>query len=221
MRSWSPTRSPRIQRRASPHARSNGEADHTNVCGRGGRRAGASRRARRGARPDPRVTCGAGMPYRIAEISASYWHPLLFRSCPPPRLPALWKRAYHKFCDWMGGVVYEDPWLAGAITASPTARIGAAGRPSAGARASQHDDRIRPGGTPIFMAAGCVFARMGHWIGNRRNSVRSAFQFGTRPLLNPREPDFRAWKRRLMTLHEGDVAAQPVQPDRVLLHGGA
>ena len=26
---------------------------------------------------------------------------------------ALWKRAYHKFRDWLGGVVYEDPWLAG------------------------------------------------------------------------------------------------------------
>ena len=25
----------------------------------------------------------------------------------------MWKRAYHKFCDWLGGVVYEDPWLAG------------------------------------------------------------------------------------------------------------
>ncbi len=26
---------------------------------------------------------------------------------------ALWKRAYHKFSEWLGGVVYEDPWLAG------------------------------------------------------------------------------------------------------------
>ena len=25
----------------------------------------------------------------------------------------MWKRAYHKFGELLGGVVYEDPWLAG------------------------------------------------------------------------------------------------------------
>jgi len=40
---------------------------------------------------------------------------------------ALWKRGYHKFCDWMGGVVTRLRGSPAAITASPTARIGAAG----------------------------------------------------------------------------------------------
>ena len=59
------------------------------------------------------VTCGAGMPYRIAEISARYgvyYYPIVSSA---RAFRALWKRAYHKFCDWLGGVVYEDPWLAG------------------------------------------------------------------------------------------------------------
>src|SRR6185312_2721245 len=59
------------------------------------------------------VTCGAGMPYRIAEIAARYgvyYYPIVSSA---RAFRALWKRAYHKFRDWLGGVVYEDPWLAG------------------------------------------------------------------------------------------------------------
>ncbi|MCZ6524913.1 MAG: nitronate monooxygenase, partial [Alphaproteobacteria bacterium] len=59
------------------------------------------------------VTCGAGMPYRIAEIAAKYgvsYYPLVSSA---RAFRALWKRAYFRFADWLGGVVYEDPWLAG------------------------------------------------------------------------------------------------------------
>src|SRR5579883_2201089 len=59
------------------------------------------------------VTCGAGMPYRIAEVTARYnvhYYPIISSA---RAFRALWKRAYHKFRDWLGAVVYEDPWLAG------------------------------------------------------------------------------------------------------------
>ena len=59
------------------------------------------------------VTCGAGMPYRLAEICARYgvhYYPIVSSG---RAFNALWKRAYHKFQDWLGAVVYEDPWLAG------------------------------------------------------------------------------------------------------------
>src|SRR6476661_7000090 len=59
------------------------------------------------------VTCGAGMPDRIAETAARYgihYYPIVSSS---RAFRALWKRAYHKFHDGLGGVVYEDPWLAG------------------------------------------------------------------------------------------------------------
>ena len=57
------------------------------------------------------VTCGAGMPYRLAEICARYgvhYYPIVSSG---RAFNALWKRAYHKFQDWLGAVVYEDPWL--------------------------------------------------------------------------------------------------------------
>ena len=53
------------------------------------------------------------MPYRLAEIAARYgvyYYPIISSS---RAFRALWKRAYHKFSELMGAVVYEDPWLAG------------------------------------------------------------------------------------------------------------
>jgi NAD(P)H-dependent flavin oxidoreductase YrpB (nitropropane dioxygenase family) len=59
------------------------------------------------------VTCGAGMPYRVAEIAARhgvYYYPIVSSA---RAFKALWKRSYHKAPEFLGGVVYEDPWLAG------------------------------------------------------------------------------------------------------------
>src|SRR4029077_15241581 len=59
------------------------------------------------------VTCGAGMPYKIAEIAAHYkvhYYPIVSSA---RAFRALCLRAYHKYRDWLGAVVYEDPWLAG------------------------------------------------------------------------------------------------------------
>src|SRR5258706_389860 len=59
------------------------------------------------------VPCGAGMPYKTAEICARYgvYYSPIVSSARAFR--ALWKRAYHRFPEWLGAVVYEDPWLAG------------------------------------------------------------------------------------------------------------
>ena len=88
------------------------------------------------------VTCGAGMPYRIAEICARYgvhYYPIVSSG---RAFRALWKRAYHKFRDWLGGVVYEDPWLAGGHNGITNSEDPAATRAalSAGARAAQPDE---------------------------------------------------------------------------------
>ena len=53
--------------------------------------------------------CPTGSP-RSAPAMASTTIRSSRRRAPSARL---WKRAYHKFRDWLGGVVYEDPWLAG------------------------------------------------------------------------------------------------------------
>jgi nitronate monooxygenase len=59
------------------------------------------------------VTCGAGMPYKLSEIAAHYgvhYYPIISSA---RAFRALWKRAYSKASEWLGAVVYEDPWLAG------------------------------------------------------------------------------------------------------------
>src|SRR3954453_6465505 len=59
------------------------------------------------------ITCGAGMPYRLSDIAARfnvYYSPIISSA---RAFNALWKRAYSKSAELLGGVVYEDPWLAG------------------------------------------------------------------------------------------------------------
>ena len=59
------------------------------------------------------ITCGAGMPYRLSEIAARFnvhYYPIVSSS---RAFNALWRRAYSKVSHLLGGVVYEDPWLAG------------------------------------------------------------------------------------------------------------
>ena len=161
------------------------------------------------------VTCGAGMPYRIAEICARYgvhYYPIVSSA---RAFRALWKRAYHKFRDWLGGVVYEDPWLAGGHNGL-----------------SNSEDPLKPenpyprvlelrrlmaaecglADTPIFMAGGIWFLREWEdWIDSPELGP-IAFQFGTRPLLTQESPISNAWKQRLMTLQEGDVFLNRFSP---------
>ena len=50
------------------------------------------------------ITCGAGMPYRLSDIAARfnvYYYPIVSSA---RAFRALWKRAYHKFGEWLGGV---------------------------------------------------------------------------------------------------------------------
>ena len=59
------------------------------------------------------ITCGAGMPYKLSEIAAKYdvhYYPIVSSM---RAFKILWKRSYSKTTEWLGGVVYEDPWKAG------------------------------------------------------------------------------------------------------------
>ena len=127
------------------------------------------------------VTCGAGMPYRIAEISARYgvhYYPIVSSA---RAFRALWKRAYHKFRDWLGGVVYEDPWLAGGhngITNSEDPNRPEPALPRR-PRAAQPDDRIRPRrDADLHGRRGVVPARMGGLDRQSRTSARSPSSSG-------------------------------------------
>ena len=160
------------------------------------------------------VTCGAGMPYRIAEICSRYgadYYPIISSA---RAFRALWKRAYHKFRDWLGAVVYEDPWLAGGhngITNSEDPERPESPYP----RVLELRKMMREFGldeVPIIMAGGVWCLREWEdWIDNPELGP-IAFQFGTRPLLTKESPISDAWKRKLLTLKEGDVFLNRFSP---------
>ncbi|MCH8111854.1 MAG: nitronate monooxygenase [Proteobacteria bacterium] len=160
------------------------------------------------------VTCGAGMPYRIAQIAATFgisYYPIVSSS---RAFRALWKRAYHKFSDMLGGVVYEDPWLAGGhngLSNSEDPETPEDPYP----RVVELRSKMREyglGETPIIMAGGVWYLREWQdWFDNKELGP-IAFQFGTRALLTKECPISDAWKAKLVTLKEGDVFLNHYSP---------
>ncbi len=160
------------------------------------------------------LTCGAGMPYRLSEIAARFgvhYYPIVSSG---RAFAALWKRAYHKAAGLLGGVVYEDPWLAGGhnglsngedplLPESPFPRVLALRRQM---RAFGLDD------TPIIMAGGVWWLEEWEdWIDNPELGP-IAFQFGTRPLLTTESPIGESWKQRLLGLRKGDISLNRFSP---------
>lgn len=160
------------------------------------------------------VTCGAGMPYKLSEIAAEYgvhYYPIVSSM---RAFRALWKRAYSKTVELLGGIVYEDPWLAGGHNGL-----------------SNGEDPTKPGDpyprvaelrtfmnemglhhVPIIMAGGAWHLKdWEHWLDNPEIGP-VAFQFGTRPLLTQEYPISEAWKRKLMMLKPGDVFLNRFSP---------
>ncbi len=160
------------------------------------------------------ITCGAGMPYRVAEIAAQYdvyYYPIVSSA---RAFRALWKRAYHRFANLLGGVVYEDPWRAGGhnglsnsedpnVPEDPFPRVLAL-------RQLMNECGLHQ--TPIIMAGGVWFLReWADWIDNPELGP-VAFQFGTRPLLTQESPISAQWKQRILNLKPGDVFLNRFSP---------
>ncbi|MFN3075464.1 MAG: NAD(P)H-dependent flavin oxidoreductase [Alphaproteobacteria bacterium] len=160
------------------------------------------------------VTCGAGMPYRVADLCAGYgvyYYPIVSSA---RAFRALWKRSYHRQREWLGGVVYEDPWLAGGHNGLSNVENPAEPQPPFG-RVLELRQAMRDLGAaeiPIFMAGGVWCLREWQdWIGNP-DLGPIAFQFGTRPLLTRESPVSDAWKRRLVTMKPGEVLLHRFSP---------
>ena len=160
------------------------------------------------------VTCGAGMPYKLAEISAEYkvhYYPII-SSMRAFRL--LWMRSYNKVQEWLGGVVYEDPWKAGGhnglsnkedpkIPQDPYPRV---------KELRTFMNSIGLNDTPIIMAGGVWHIKeWEHWLDNPEIGP-IAFQFGTRPIVTQESPVSDVWKKRLLNLKEGDVYLNKFSP---------
>jgi nitronate monooxygenase len=160
------------------------------------------------------VTCGAGMPYRLADLCAEfgiYYYPIVSSG---RAFNALWRRAYNRFPEWLGAVVYEDPWLAGGHNGLSNSENPA--RPEDPfPRVLALREVMRSfglGDVPIVMAGGVWYLREWEdWIDNP-DLGPIAFQFGTRPLLTQESPISEAWRERLRTLQPGDVLLNKFSP---------
>ena len=161
------------------------------------------------------VTCGAGMPYKLSEITSSYGVSYLPIISSARAFRALWKRSYSKAADFLSAVVYEDPWLAGGhngLSNAEDPRKPEDPYP----RVKALRETMREGGIsddlPIVMAGGVWnLKEWDHWLDNPELG-QIAFQFGTRPLLTQESPIPQGWKDRLMTLEEGDVLLHRFSP---------
>jgi len=160
------------------------------------------------------VTCGAGMPYRLAEIADRFrvhYYPIVSSA---RAFSALWKRSYRKYSDWLGGVVYEDPWLAGGhngLSNTEDPRTPESPYPRVAALRKTMREAGSPE-VPIIMAGGVWYLReWSDWIDNPELGP-IAFQFGTRPLLTKESPIPESWKQRLMRLAKGDILLHRFSP---------
>ncbi|WP_230293458.1 nitronate monooxygenase family protein [Croceicoccus sp. Ery5] len=161
------------------------------------------------------VTCGAGMPYKLAEIAQRFGVHYLPIVSSARAFRALWKRSYSKVPELMAAVVYEDPWLAGGHNGlsnaedpkkpeDPYPRVKAL-------RETMRKEGVSED-TAIVMAGGVWFLReWNDWIDNPELG-KIAFQFGTRPLLTQESPIPQGWKDMLRTLEPGDVLLHKFSP---------
>jgi NAD(P)H-dependent flavin oxidoreductase YrpB (nitropropane dioxygenase family) len=160
------------------------------------------------------ITCGAGMPYKVAEIAEHYnvyYYPIVSSM---RAFRALWKRSFSKRSKLLGGVVYEDPWKAGGhnglsnaedplVPEDPYPRV---------VEIRKFMNEVGLNDVPIIMAGGVWhIAEWEHWLDNP-DIGPVAFQFGTRPLLTQESPISDKWKQRLLTLRPGDVALNQFSP---------
>jgi NAD(P)H-dependent flavin oxidoreductase YrpB (nitropropane dioxygenase family) len=161
------------------------------------------------------VTCGAGMPYKLAEIAERFNVHYLPIVSSARAFRALWKRSYHKVAHLLGAVVYEDPWLAGGHNGlsnaedplkpeDPYPRVAAL-------RATMRAEGVSES-VPIVMAGGVWYLREWEdWIGNPELG-QIAFQYGTRPLLTEESPIPQDWKDALRRIEPGDVLLHKFSP---------
>ena len=160
------------------------------------------------------VTCGAGMPYKLAEIAQKhniYYYPIVSSM---RAFRALWKRSYERLPQMLGAVVYEDPWLAGGhngLSNSEDPKVPENPYPRV-AEIRKFMNSVGLSNTPIVMAGGVWFLRdWTEWLDNPEIGP-VACQYGTRPILTQESPVPDEWKKRLLTLKEGDIYLNRFSP---------
>lgn len=160
------------------------------------------------------ITCGAGMPYRLAEIATKYkvyYYPIISSM---RAFRALWKRSYSKASELLGGVVYEDPWKAGGhngLSNNENPEIFEPPYPRVVALRNFMNE-VGLNEVPIIMAGGVWHINEWQdWLDNPEIGP-VAFQFGTRPIVTQESEVPQTWKEKLLALKKGDVFLNRFSP---------
>ena len=160
------------------------------------------------------ISCGAGMPFKLADICSEnsvFYNPIV---SSVRAFQLLWKRSYSKFKDWLGAVIYEDPWVAGGHNG-----LSNSDNPEKPEKPLQRVIEIRKfmnevglKSVPIIIAGGIWW--LSEWIDyiNNKELGPIGFQFGTRPMVTIESPLADSVKKRLLNTKQGEVKLQKFSP---------
>ena len=161
------------------------------------------------------VTCGAGMPYRLARDLRPLRRPLLPDRLLGPRLQRPVEARLPQVPGLARGRGLRGPLARRRPQRPVQRREPAASRESPFPRVLELRKLMRAVGldhVPIVMAGGVWHLEdWKDWIGNPELGP-IAFQFGTRPLLTRESPIPESWKKRLLELLPGDVLLHRFSP---------
>lgn len=160
------------------------------------------------------VVCGAGMPYKLAEIASkykTYYYPIV-SSMRAFRI--LWTRSFYKTKEWLGGVVYECPWRAGGHNGLSNAENPLEPQDSYPrvAELRKFMDEVGLQDTPIIVAGGVWNIEEFERYLDNPEIGKVAFQFGTRPMLTQESPISDYWKQLLLNAKKDDVKLNHFSP---------
>lgn len=160
------------------------------------------------------VTCGAGLPYNLGEIASArgvYYYPIVSSA---RALQVLWKRSFKNYAEYLGGVVYEDPWLAGGHNGLSNAE-----NPQEPQRPYERLIALRQALNEIGLNEVPIIIAGGVWsLSDWQDYIDNpelgnvAFQFGTRPMITKESPISDAWKKLMLNTKKGDVILQKFSP---------
>lgn len=160
------------------------------------------------------IACGAGMPYGLGEIASSfgvYYYPIVSSA---RAFSALYRRSFHKYIEFLGGVIYEDPWRAGGHNGlsnaedpknpiNPYLRL-------LNLRRVMNDFELF--NLPIIIAGNVWWLSEWEDYIDNKELGNVAFQFGTRPILTQENPVAKNWHKKFMSLKEDDVKLTRFSP---------
>lgn len=160
------------------------------------------------------ITCGAGMPYGLGALASQYevyYYPIISSTRV---FKILWQRAYSKHSAFLGGIVYEDPWLAGGhnglsnkedpnVVQDPYDRV---------AEIRSAMDAVGLSEVPIIMAGGVWHLKEWARFIDSAAIGKIAFQFGTRPIVTQESTVPDTWKRKLLDIKSGEVVLNSFSP---------